>query len=252
VKPAGTAVRSIQESVPERKYPMSPHEPTAGPQQEQPTRPLRQPRKHDGLSLSQLVASALAAASAAFGASFLGVAGTIIGAAVASVIATVASAMYSSSLQRTTEVVQGTVTQWTRTAATAPVVDPAAPEPPDHARRPVPWGRVAVAAVAVLVVTLGALTGIEGILGRPIASVVGGSHATGTSLGSATGAGGSPARHPSTPSPSTPAATPSGPATPSPSATPTDEPSVPAPTTPVPVPTPSADPVPSVDPSPAG
>src|SRR3954454_5538195 len=125
---------------------MSPHEPKPGTQHAP-----RTPRL--GLSLSQLVASALAAASAAFGASFLGVAGTIIGAAVASVIATVASAMYASSLARTSEVVQSTVTQWTRTAATAPVVDPGAPEPVEvdrPVRRGVPWPRVAVAAAAVL------------------------------------------------------------------------------------------------------
>src|SRR4051794_2064898 len=143
----------------------------------------RQPRL--GLSMSQLLASALAAASAAFGASYLGVAGTIIGAAVASVIATVAGAMYSSSLQRTRDAVQTTVTQWTRTAATAPVVDPGAPEP----HRPVPWAKVGVAAAAVLAVTLGALTGVEGLLGRPLASVVGGSDSAGTTLGSVGGAG---------------------------------------------------------------
>src|SRR3954449_987794 len=100
---------------------MSPHEPKPGTQHAP-----RTPRL--GLSLSQLVASALAAASAAFGASYLGVAGTIIGAAVASVIATLASAMYTSSLERTRTVVHGTVTQWgtqwSRTAADAPVVDP--------------------------------------------------------------------------------------------------------------------------------
>src|SRR5690349_4909407 len=143
------------------------------------------PTAPSSVSLSQIVASALAAASAAFGASYLGVAGTIIGAAVASVIATVAGAMYSSSLQRTRDAVQTTVTQWTRTAASAPVVDPGAPEP----RRPVPWAKVGVAAAAVLAVTLGALTGVEGLIGRPIASVVGGSDSTGTTLGSVGSAG---------------------------------------------------------------
>src|SRR3954471_2351467 len=108
---------------------MPSHEPKTGPQS--PDQNSRPPRL--GLSMSQLVASALAAASAAFGASYLGVAGTIIGAAVASVIATLATAMYTSSLRRTHEVVQSTVTQWTRTAATAPVVDPDAPSPREPA-----------------------------------------------------------------------------------------------------------------------
>src|SRR3954452_6259031 len=133
---------------------MPSHQPKTGPQS--PAHDSRPSRL--GLSFSQLLASALAAASAAFGASFLGVAGTIIGAAVASVIATVASAMYSSSLQRTTQAVQ-TVTQWTRTTSTAPVVDPNAPRPPEETRelpvasqdehRTIPWSRVAVAAAAV-------------------------------------------------------------------------------------------------------
>src|SRR3954453_11143760 len=161
---------------------MSPHEPKPGTQHAP-----RTPRL--GRSLSQLMASALAAASAAFGASFLGVGGTIIGAAVASVIATVASAMYTSSLSRTSEVVHTTVTQWTRTAANAPVADPRAPEPPEAEpattpeRRPLPWSHVAVAATAGLAVTIGALTGVEALLGRPLASLVGRSEATGTTLG---------------------------------------------------------------------
>jgi hypothetical protein len=216
---------------------MSPHEPKSGP-----------PRL--GLSLSQLVASALAAASAAFGASYLGVAGTIIGAAVASVIATVAGAMYTSSLQRTRHVVRSTVTQWSRTAAVAPVVDPNAPTPqvphhqpddtrelviatePPRAVRPLPWARLAVAAAAVLAVTLGALTGLEALLGKPISSAVGGSHATGTTLGSVGGSGGShpgkKATTPSTPAPtapSTPDGTPSGEPITTPTAEPTTEPS---------------------------
>jgi len=223
---------------------MSPHEPTSGPPS---THPDRSERRL-GLSFHQLAASALAAASAAFGASYLGVAGTIIGAAVASVIATVASAMYASSLRRSTEAVRRTATQWTRTAAIAPVVDPNAPRPeaaddtrelvlapePTTPRRPVPWARVSVAAAAVLAVTLGVLTGVEGILGRPLANVVGGSDATGTSLGSVDGSGGwskstipETVNPPATPAP-TPTPTPTSTSEATPTEAPTTEPSDPA------------------------
>ena len=243
---------------------MPAHEPTTGP-------PSRRTTGHRlGLTFSQLAGSALAAASAAFGASYLGVGGTIIGAAVASVIATVATAMYTSSLQRTHAAVQSTVTQWTRTAATAPVLDPNLPRPgpaatvvpdpdapepdatepdatdplsqvgPDDTRelaiapepgrasyRRLPWTRLAVAAAAVLAVTRGTVTGVESILGKPLASVLGGSDATGTSLGAVGGSGSSSTKHHETKSStastgSTPTSTPTTTATPA--ATPTADP----------------------------
>src|SRR3954469_9644094 len=53
-----------------------------------------------GLSVTQVSGGALAAVTAAVGASYLGVAGTLIGAAVGSVISTVAAALYSNSLSR--------------------------------------------------------------------------------------------------------------------------------------------------------
>lgn len=207
---------------------MSPHEPHSRP-----------PRL--GISFSQLVASALAAASAAFGASYLGVAGTIIGAAVASVIATVAGAMYSSSLQRARAAVQSTVTLWNPGNAVAPVADPSAPEP--VARQHLPWGRLAVAAAAVLAVTLGALTGVEGLLGKPLSSAVGGSDATGTTLGSVDhGHRSQPRKKATTDTRATtpaPAPTPAQP-TPTPTTDPTDPtptPTTPAPTDPTQTPT---------------
>jgi hypothetical protein len=206
-----------------------------------------------GVSLTQVVGSAVAAAAAAFGASFLGVAGTIIGAAVASVIATVASAMYTTSLMRTRAVVASTVTQWTRTSQTAPVVDPNAPPPsPQPSRRTrTPWARVAVAAAATLVVALGGLTAVEAVVGKPLATLLGGSQAHGTSLGVVSGTGGSgtktrstPTRTPSPTPTSTPSATPSATPDPTPSATPSGTP------TGTPGATPSADP--TATPTPAG
>jgi hypothetical protein len=224
----------------------------------------RPKRQHDdeprlGLSVAQVAGSALAAASAAFGASFLGVAGTIAGAAVASVIATVGSAMYTASLRRSTSVVRRTrATRRTDVAAVAPVPDPSAPARPP---RPLPWGRISVAAAAVLVVTLSVLTGVEGLLGRPLASVVGGSDATGTSIGSVDvgrsgdagthsprtpthaptpavpGSQVAPADTPSTPPTDVPTTQPSGSATAPPTALPTSEPTA-TPSAAEPTPTP--------------
>ncbi|NMO89046.1 hypothetical protein [Actinomycetospora sp. TBRC 11914] len=59
-----------------------------------------------GLSVPQIVAGALAAATAAILGSFMGVAGTIGGAAVASVISTVGSSLYQRSLERTRDAVK--------------------------------------------------------------------------------------------------------------------------------------------------
>jgi hypothetical protein len=219
-----------------------------------------------GLSLTQVVGSAVAAAAAAFGASYLGVAGTIIGAAVGSVIATVASAMYTTSVHRTRQVVRTTVTQWTGTTATAPVVDPNAP-PIQPARRRPPWSRVALAAAAVLAVALGGITAVETLAGRPLAGVVGGSSASGTSLGNVDGSGGSTTRRPRTAAPAappavsgTPSATPApaptttsgstgptGTPTSSPSTQPTTAPS--AGTSPDPTPTPTAGATPGANPT---
>jgi hypothetical protein len=58
------------------------------------------------LSVTQLLAGALAAVSSAVAASYFGVAGTLLGAAVGSVIGTVATAVYKHSLARTTEKVR--------------------------------------------------------------------------------------------------------------------------------------------------
>jgi hypothetical protein len=62
--------------------------------------------KSSGLSIPQIVAGALAAATAAILGSFLGVAGTIGGAAVASIISTVGSSLYQRSLERTRDAVK--------------------------------------------------------------------------------------------------------------------------------------------------
>ena len=57
----------------------------------------------NGLSLPQILAGALAAASAAVASSWLGVAGTFIGAAVVSVVASIASVLYARPIERSHE-----------------------------------------------------------------------------------------------------------------------------------------------------
>lgn len=56
-----------------------------------------------GLSLPQILAGALAAASAAYASSWLGVTGTVIGAAVMSAVASVASVLYGRSIEHSSE-----------------------------------------------------------------------------------------------------------------------------------------------------
>lgn len=235
------------------------------------------------VTLTQIAASALAASSAAFAASYLGVAGTIIGAAVASVIATVASAMYGASLDRSAAAVRRTTSQLVRApghgAAPAPlsplrpaaapvapeleqtrvlVVAPERPRLAPAVRTPQRWTRTALAAAAVLGITLASVTGLEAVLGKPLSGFLGGTGTSGTTLGSAVSAD-----HPSsTPEAEPdPVAEPTPTPSPAPTATPTDEPTPAAPTTeepdpgttaePTPEPTPLPDPTPTA-PAPAG
>ena len=65
--------------------------------------PEQKDRPKSALSITQVVAGALAAMTAAALGSRLSVAGTVVGAALASVVAAVASAIYSASLRRTTQ-----------------------------------------------------------------------------------------------------------------------------------------------------
>ncbi|MFG1956072.1 hypothetical protein [Nonomuraea sp. NPDC049028] len=77
------------------------------------------------LSMPQIAGSALAAVTAAVGASYLGVGGTVIGAALMSVASTVATAVYTHYLKRTGEKVkQHTVIAWRDSGAANP--------PPEH------------------------------------------------------------------------------------------------------------------------
>jgi hypothetical protein len=219
----------------------------------------------------QVIAGAAAASSAAFLASYLGVTGTVIGAALASVVATVGTQMYSSSLHRSSAAVRRTATQFggrpgyvepttTDRGPGETMVLPApvriAPEP----GRGRPWARIVMTAAAVLAVTLGSITAVEAVAGKPLAALLGHSSATGTSLGAF---GGRTTSTTSTPVPTTatvrspePTATPTAQPTATPTAqptatstataTPTDQPTA---TTPTATPTGSATGTPTAAPT---
>jgi hypothetical protein len=128
-----------------------------------------------GISATKVAAGALAAASAAVAASWLGVAGTVTGAVLASVVVSVTSALYSHPLERSSEAIRGAL----------PTVARGRPEEaPRRAgvdangelgrrRRPVRWAAVSLTAVAILVLGFGILTGVEALIGRPISSLTG-------------------------------------------------------------------------------
>ncbi len=158
--------------------------------------PERKPRLD--LSIPQLLAGALAAASAAVAASWLGVAGTVLGALVASVVVSVSSALYKHSLERSSQVIRETLPvlperpRGANGASTAETLPPTAPVGLERrspgatsarASRRVRWGVVAVSTVVTLVVGLGMLTALETVLGRSVSSLTGSDGDGGTTVG---------------------------------------------------------------------
>ena len=162
------------------------------------------------LTVTQVVASSLAAVSAAVASSKLGVGGTLMGAAAASVVATVGSAVYSHSIA-TTKARLRTATTLRPSAhapSAAPTADAAAPvgvgsgagdpeatlvlpaelsPPPEADEREglfsgLRWGRLVVAMVAVFALAFGYLTIAEIGLGRSIAAVLNGEERGGTTI----------------------------------------------------------------------
>ena len=242
------------------------------------------------LSPTQVVGSALAAVSGAFFASWAGTAGTLIGVAAGSMIATVGAATYTWWLRRTQEAVRRTAAQvrettlmtnaMPRTVAAGPLREPgeettALPAATDHddddetvegrswlREWDLPWAKVALASVAVMLVALAGITALEAVTGRSVASFTGQADPHGSTLGNAFDSGATSATENDstkddqgadtstvTPSP-TPTPTPTDAAT---AGTGGDTGSGDTGTTPseVPVPTPTADPsgLPSADPS---
>jgi hypothetical protein len=236
------------------------------------------PKEHKerslGLSTAQVTGSALAAMSGAFVASWAGTTGTLIGAAVGSVIATVGAATYTWSIQRTGHAVRRTAAQVrTGTLVSATAITEALPRPgqrrsPGEADDPVedpteevsptgrrwrltgdlPWAKVALASLAVMVLGMGGITAVETLTGKPIGSFFGKDDGSGTTVGRVVSSAGSTSSsdEETTPSPtestdekssSTPTSTPSS----EPSESPSSAPST--------TPTPTADPSESSEPS---
>ena len=221
-----------------------------------------QPESVSALSITHILASALAAVTATFAASYFGVSGTIIGAALASVVTVIGNTLYSHSIQRTRQRVRSAVPLTTlglgsRTVADQSPGDTAAASPPR--RLAIPWQRVAVGAAGLFMIVAAIVTGIEIAAGRPLHSIVHDHSGSGTSLFG--GSHKSPTT-PTTPAPSqsststsatTPASTtPSDPSTTAPATT-GAPPSSATPTTPAPTatfPTPTTSPTLDGSPSP--
>ena len=208
-----------------------------------PTDEGRTPQTPANLSLTQVVASALAAVSATVVASFFGVTGTLVGAALASVVTVVGNWLYGRSLGRVHDRVQTAL----------PALNVAAPRHVTRrARRPASrllwrptwqfswrptWRGAALGVVGMFVVVAGIVTFIEVAAGRPLSDLVHGSAGHGTSIFGNTKGTSSPTPSPSgtrpttaprttnpaTSAPSTPASASGGPSSSSPreSASPT-------------------------------
>ncbi len=136
-----------------------------------------EPRRRLDLSLTQVVAGALAAVSAAWAASVLGVAGTVIGAAVVSVAITVLSAVYQHGARRTAERLRA---RRRAELAAAPwdaddddafdlqrtMVLPALDLEHERGYR---WGRIALLSLGVFLLAMAAVTVLELSTGRTLA-----------------------------------------------------------------------------------
>jgi hypothetical protein len=134
-----------------------------------------------GIDIPKTLAAALAAVCAAVAGSFLGVAGTLAGAAIASIIGTVGTELYARSLKRGAEKLQTYAPAFVKAPAavgTPPVEAATEEEAPSHT---VPagsggglrWKRIALIAGAVFVLAVGALSVVELLAQRSVASMVG-------------------------------------------------------------------------------
>lgn len=203
------------------------------------------------VSWFQLAASVLAAVTAAWLASRLGVAGTLVGAALGSAVVTVTSAFYARTLDKGRTLIvttaSGTVIQRrveqdgeiAETMEQAAEVDSPVERAefvPDEPAPRLHWKTIAVTTVVVLALALAAISTYELVSGRTLD----GSH--GTTIGDSLGGdkGDPEPSDPTTPPSTTPPTTPPTPTTPTPTAT-TPTPT-PTPTTPTPTPTETTEP----------
>lgn len=221
------------------------------------------------LSLNQIVAGALATATATVVASYFGVAGTVIGAALMSVVSTAAGAVYGHYLHRTGERLrsagayldqaalrlfggrtQAAARSGTRAdAGTAGTTAVGQGLDAGDGRRwgtRLRWPVLVGTAAAIFVVVMGGVTAVEMIAGRPLSSMVQGKAGYGTTLGGGRveprGVGPAPTRDPARPTSTAPAA-PVGPVT-TPGGGPGAGTPHPAPSRPASVPTPTGQPAP--------
>ena len=232
-------------------------------------------RLWSGIQISKVVAGTLAAVSAAVLGSFLGVAGTLAGAALASIVGTVGTEIYQRSLDRGARKLQTLAPAFIKAPAAVGTPEVAAATDEDSPSHTVPeavkeipaavspgrsginWKRVGLAAAAVFIMAMIPLTLVEMASGRTLATLVGSSQATGTTLGTAVT--GSEDRKPATTPATEPSETPAGdetttpatdatgeptetPATSEPATEPTTAPTTGAPTTDAPEETAPADP----------
>jgi hypothetical protein len=160
------------------------------------------------LRVPRLLAGALAAVTAAVVASFFGVGETLIGAALGSVLVALGEALYARSLASAHTLAR-------RSLLRRVVTGPAASEEGASTAHPPPlrWRRVAVAAVAAFGLAVGAITGLEAVAQRPLASLVGSRprQAASTSVGVVV-AKADRSAPPTTQAPATSITSPSGPA----------------------------------------
>ncbi|SEG96332.1 hypothetical protein SAMN05444920_109350 [Nonomuraea solani] len=121
----------------------------------------------------QIAGSALAAATAAVAASYLGVAGTVIGAALVSVGTTVGTAVYAHYLERTGEKVKRHTVSAQRGHAAATTVIGGSPNlvasVEEAPRRRLPWARVAIAAGLVFAISMGGILTYQTVADRTVA-----------------------------------------------------------------------------------
>jgi hypothetical protein len=118
---------------------------------------------------AKLLATALAAVSGAMVASFFGVGGTLLGAALVSVLVAAAEAVYAHSFVSAHRVARRTLVRRVGDQAGANQDGAGQAHP-----RPVRWQRVAVAAVLAFGIAVAAITGVEAVAGRPLASLFSG------------------------------------------------------------------------------
>jgi hypothetical protein len=197
-----------------------------------------------GIDITKTLGGALAAVCAAVLGSFLGVAGTLIGAALASIIGTIGTEIYTRSLKRGAEKLQTLAPAFVTAPAAVGTPEVAAATEDDKPSETVPeanrghtirWKRVALLAAGVFVLTMGALTLVELMAGKSVASMVGhGSSGTTTFSSVTTSSGKDQQQDRDTPVPQ-----PSTGTTTKPTGTPTDDGSAPAETTTTPADTPS-------------